>query len=127
MPILFVGEDEPEDDALRVTEDRLRQGLSLTDLPAGPRYSCTEPAWAIGADRAAPAEHVRRAVEHLKAVLGGLGVAEPEALYGGTVGGENVDELAGLDVLDGVGATRSSLDLEGVRHILEAVAGGAHR
>ena len=127
VPILFVGEDEPEDDALRVTEDRLRHGLSLTDLPSASPLVVYEPAWAIGADRAAPPEHVRRAVEHLKGVLGELGVGEPEVLYGGTVGEENVDELAGLDVLDGVGATRSSLDPERFQHILDAVAGGAHR
>ena len=126
-PILFVGEDEPGDDALRVTEERLRLGLAQTDLRSGSVLVVYEPAWAIGAERAAPADHVRRAVEHLKGVLRELGVAEPEVLYGGTVGEENVEELAGLAVLDGVGATRASLDPERFRHIVEAVAGGPHR
>ena len=80
----------------------------------------------IGADRAAPAEHVRRAGTS-RAYLMDLGMGQPEVLYGGTVGEENVEELAGLHVLEGVGATRSSLDLGRFRHIVEAVARGAHR
>jgi triosephosphate isomerase len=127
VPILFAGEDEPGDDPLRVTEERLRRGLSRID-PASRRVLVVyEPAWAIGAERAAPAEHVERVVEHVKGVLAELGVAEPEVLYGGTVGEENVEELSALDGLDGLGATRSSLDPERFLRIVEAVTGGGRR
>jgi triosephosphate isomerase len=127
VPIVFVGEDEPGDDAVAVTEERLRHALSGIDPARSEVLVVYEPAWAVGADRAAAADHVRRAVERVKDVLAELGVGRPEVLYGGTVAEENVEQLAALDVLDGVGATRSSLDPERFRRLVEAVAGGGHR
>ena len=124
VPILFVGEDDRDDDALGVTEHRLRQGLSGVDAGKQPVLVVYEPAWAIGAEEAAPAEHVGRAVEHVKGVLAGLGASEPAVVYGGTVNEDNIDELAELDVLDGVGATRGSLDMEGFLRMVDRVSPG---
>ena len=121
VPVLFVGEDEPGGEALAETEGRLRRGLSRIDVATQAVLAVYEPAWAIGADRAAPAGDVRRAVGHLKDVLAGLGATAPEVLYGGTVGEDNVDELARIDVLDGLGATRASLHAEGLLRIVDAV------
>jgi triosephosphate isomerase len=114
VPILFVGGDE--------TEQRLRSGLSRID-PAGHEVLVVyEPEWAIGADQAAPADHVRRAVERLKGVLGELGAGEPKVLYGGTVNDGNLDELLRIEALDGVGATRAGLDPEAFLRIVDRVA-----
>ena len=121
VPVLFVGEDEQGGDAMALTEHRLRQGVSGLDLARRSVLVVYEPSWAIGADRAASPEHVRRAVEHLKAVLAGLGARTPEVLYGGTVSEDNVDDLARIDVLDGVGATRASLHAQGLLLIVDAV------
>jgi triosephosphate isomerase len=112
VPILFVGEDGQDSEQLRQTEQRLRQGLSGIDPSTQPVLVVYEPIWAIGVENAAAGTHVRRTVEHLKSVLLGLGVREPTVIYGGSVAPHNVDELAALDVLDGLGATRASLDLE---------------
>jgi triosephosphate isomerase len=111
-PIVFAGEDEEGDDATGVAEQRLRQTLSGVDVGAQPVVLVYEPAWAIGADKAAPADHVARVVEHVKGVLRELGAHEPAVLYGGTVADDNVAEFAALEVLDGMGATRGSLDPE---------------
>lgn len=112
IPVLFVGEDSRGDDAVRQTEQRLRRGLSAIDAEKRHILVVYEPSWAIGAEEAAPAEHVERVVSHLKAVLRGLGADDPTLIYGGTVTELNIDELAGLTVLDGVGATRASLDAD---------------
>ena len=122
VPILLVGEDDKSGDGIRRTEDRLRKGLSEIDVPSEEFLVVYEPVWAIGADERASAEHIRRSVEHLKAVLGELGAPEPRVLYGGTVNEENVDELAQLDVLDGVGAGRASLDADRFLAIIDRVA-----
>jgi triosephosphate isomerase (TIM) len=112
VPILFVE-----------TERQLRAGLSEID-PAGHDVLVVyEPAWAIGADRAAPAEHVRQAVERLKAVMSELGAGEPKVLYGGTVNERNVDELAAIEELDGLGATRAGLDPAQFLRIIDRVTG----
>jgi triosephosphate isomerase len=110
VPILFVGEDTPDDDAIQQTEDRLRRGLSRVDVATRRVLVVYEPSWAIGAEEAAPTEHVNAVVDRIKAVLRQLGTTAPAVIYGGTVAEQNIDELAQLEVLDGVGATRASLE-----------------
>jgi triosephosphate isomerase len=119
VPMLFVGEDDRGEDAIRQTEQRLRHGLSRVDARRRDVVVVYEPTWAVGAQQAAPAEHVRRAVEYLKSVLAELGAARPEIIYGGTVNEGNIDELARLEVLDGLGATRASLRPESFLQIVD--------
>ena len=126
VPIVFVGEDDRDDDAIVQTERRLRRALSRVDVGRQQVLVVYEPSWAIGADRAAPAEHVSRAVEHVKGVLAGLGAHRREVVYGGTVNEENADELAELAVLDGMGATRGSLELDSFLAIVDRTSGGGH-
>ena len=123
VPILFVGEDDPDDDAVATTEQRLRRALSHVDVERQEVLVVYEPSWAIGADRAAPGEHVRRAVEHIKELLASLGAPRRDVLYGGTVNERNVDELAELEVLDGMGATRGSLGVESFLAIVDRTSG----
>lgn len=122
VPILFVGEDSRDGDAIGQTEQRLRRGLSRIDAGSRRVLVVYEPAWAIGADAPAPAEHVGEVVARIKAVLRGLGACSPEVIYGGTVAGENIGQFAELEVLDGVGATRASLDVEGLLKIVDALS-----
>ena len=121
VPILFVGEDSREDDAVARTEQRLRQGLSRIDPGSQRTLVVYEPAWAIGAEEAAPAEHVGAVVDHIKGVLRALGARRPEVIYGGAVTEENIDDFARLEVLDGVGATRASLEAEKLLRIVDRV------
>jgi len=110
--VLFVGEDEPGEEAVAQTEQRLAQGFSRVDAGTQRLLVVYEPAWAIGADRPADAEYVRGMVELLKGRLRQAGAEDPEVVYGGTVADENVEQFAGVEALDGVGATRASLDAE---------------
>lgn len=112
VPILFVGEDEPGDHALPQVQQRLRHGLGGIAPARHQVLVVYEPAWAIGAEHPAEPEYVGAMVGHLKRDLRRLGARRPEVLYGGTVADENVDGFARLDVLDGVGATRGSLDAD---------------
>jgi triosephosphate isomerase len=109
-PILLVGEDDPGEDAIRRSEERLRHGLSGVDVSRQSVLVVYEPTWAIGTDETASTSHVKRSVQHLKAVLADMGAREPQVLYGGSVNDDNVDALGRLEVLDGVGAGRASLD-----------------
>jgi triosephosphate isomerase (TIM) len=122
-PILFVGEDEPGAGARAQTEHRLRRGTSHLDLSRVAVLVVYEPAWAIGADRAADAEYVREMVTGLKDVLCRLGASDLQVIYGGTVNQENIEQFAQLDVLDGVGATRASLDAQGFLAMIDRLAG----
>jgi triosephosphate isomerase len=81
-----------------------------------------EPAWAVGADRAADAEYVSEMVAGLKDWLRRLGASDAKILYGGTVNKENIEQFAALDVLDGVGATRASLDARGFLTMIDRMA-----
>jgi triosephosphate isomerase (TIM) len=122
-PILFVGEDEPGAHACSQTEHRLRQGISRIDLKRQGVLVVYEPNWAIGADRAADPEYVQEMVARLKHVLRRLGMNNPEVLYGGTVNKTNIQQLARLDILDGVGATRASLTAQGFLAMINQMAG----
>jgi triosephosphate isomerase len=62
VPMLFVGEDDRGEDAIHLTERRLRQGLSRIDVARHAVVVVYEPTWAIGAQEAAPPDHVSRAV-----------------------------------------------------------------
>ena len=126
-PILFVGEDEPTEQAYERTEDRLTKGLAEVEPSRDHVLVVYEPTWAIGAEEAAGADHVRDVVEQLKKRLAELGSSEPRVIYGGTVTADNVEEFAELDVLDGVGATRAGLDPDQFMRIVDLVAraGGA--
>jgi triosephosphate isomerase len=68
---------------------------------------------------------VRGVVEQLKDRLEKLGAGRPRVIYGGTVTGDNVEQFAGLEVLDGVGATRAGLDADEFLRIVERVASAA--
>jgi triosephosphate isomerase len=122
VPIVFAGEDQPGDSARRQVEQRLRHRLREIDLARHHVLVVYEPTWAIGADRPADPEYVHGMVHHLKTELRRLGASRPEVLYGGTVADENVDGFARLDVLDGVGATRGSLDADRFLAMVDRVA-----
>ena len=122
VPILFVGEDEPTEDALEQTERRLAYGLGRVDLATVEVVVVYEPTWAIGADRPAHAVHVEDVVAQLKARLRELGSPDPRVIYGGTVNARNVDQFAALAVLDGVGATRAGLAPDEFLRIVDRLA-----
>lgn len=112
VPILFVGEDEPTDSAASQSEDRLVRGLARLDVRQSPVLVVYEPTWAVGAEEPAEVAYVAKVVERLKDRMVKLGVQDPEVIYGGTVTAGNVKEFAGLKILDGVGATRASLNAD---------------
>jgi triosephosphate isomerase (TIM) len=121
IPILFVGEDEPGAGALSQTEHRLRRGISRIDIGRQAVLVVYEPTWAIGADRAAGAEYVGEMAASLKDLLRSFGASDPKVLYGGTVKKENIEQFAGLD---GVGATRASLDPQGFLSMIDRIGSG---
>jgi triosephosphate isomerase len=121
-PILFVGEEEPEDAATDHVEQQLTRGLSLVDPGKQDVLLVYEPVWAVGADEAADVDHVAREVGRLKRLLRSVGTTQPEVVYGGTVNDENIETFAAVEVLDGVGATRASLDVDRFMDMLDRLA-----
>jgi triosephosphate isomerase len=122
VPILFVGEDEPDADAGEQSQEQLRRGLSGIDLRSQAVLVVYEPRWAIGAEEPAGADHVRGAVAELKAELRRMGAGDPQVIYGGTVNEANIDEFSQVDVLDGVGASRASLDPDRLLAMIDRIA-----
>jgi triosephosphate isomerase len=121
-PILFVGEDQPTASAAEETEERLERGLAGVDVARRRVLVVYEPAWAIGADVPAAADHVRMVVARLKERLRQKGAQGPAVIYGGTVTADNVGQFTAIDLLDGVGATRATLDVRQFATIVEHVA-----
>lgn len=123
IPILFVGEDERAGSAVSQSEQRLITGLSGLDPEKSSVLVVYEPTWAVGAERPADVTYVCEVVEHLKARMVELGIKAPEVIYGGTVTADNVRQFAELDNLDGVGATRASLNADDFLAMLDQLGG----
>jgi len=121
-PILFVGEDEPTSGATQRAQERLERGLADVDVSCQPVLVVYEPTWAIGADAPAAAGHVRGVVARLKQWLTDNGAPRPAIIYGGTVTADNAGQFTAIDVLDGVGATRATLDEHGFMAIVRQTA-----
>lgn len=122
VPVLFVGEDEQTEEAVFETERRLKEGLSRLDVRRHDFLIVYEPTWCIGADRPAEADHVAEVAGHIKSRLVQMGVGRPRVIYGGTVTENNVERFAALEALDGVGATRASLDASKFLDMADRVA-----
>jgi triosephosphate isomerase len=121
-PVLFVGEDERGEDAARRSGERLASGLSRIDVGRQPVLVVYEPAWAIGADEPAEPGYVSDVVEDLKDQLRRLGHPDPHVVYGGTVSEETIEQFVDLPALDGVGATRASLDAHEFLEMVDRLA-----
>jgi triosephosphate isomerase len=76
----------------------------------------------IGADHAADPEYVHEMVTGLKDLLRQLGASNPKVLYGGTVNKNNITQFTQLDALDGVGATRASLNTQEFLAMIDHIA-----
>jgi triosephosphate isomerase (TIM) len=124
VPILLVGEEGRSEDAIHEAEHRLREGVSRVDLERQEVVVVYEPSWAIGKDETAPVDRIRRAVAQLKGVLAELGAREPKVIYGGSVDEDNVADLVRIDVLDGIGTGRASLEAGRFLSIIDRVAAG---
>jgi hypothetical protein len=55
-----------------------------------------------------------------------MGTRRPAVIYGGRVTEQNVDDLIELEALDGVGATRASLDADTFLTIVDGVRPVSH-
>jgi len=113
-PVLCVGEPEegPPAEAARYV---LAQ-LEAARLPEGrPALVAYEPVWAVGADRPAPAAHVRAVLERLAPWR----AARPEVavVYGGTAGPGTVEQIR--DVVDGLGLGRRVHDVPALAEVLD--------
>jgi triosephosphate isomerase len=117
LPILCVGETEPERDAGE-TERKLRHQVQTDLAPVADEQLADvviayEPIWAIGTGRTATPEQAQEAVAFVRALIGGRdrGAAERiRILYGGSVKAANAAELFGQPDVDGGLVGGASLD-----------------
>ncbi len=117
VPVLCVGETEPERDAGR-TEEVIRSQLEadLGELPAGGVADVVvayEPVWAIGTGKTATTEQAGEAIAFARSVVGEIDAGAAEAvriLYGGSVKPGNAGELLGVEGIDGALVGGASLD-----------------
>ncbi len=127
VPILCVGETEPERDA-GDTERKLRHQIGedlagVSDEQLADIVIAYEPIWAIGTGKVATPEQAQEAVAFVRALVAGR---SPEAaervriLYGGSVKPENAAELLALPDVDGALVGGASLDAESFAAIVSA-------
>jgi triosephosphate isomerase (TIM) len=129
LPILCVGETEPQRDAGE-TEDVLRTQLDADlaetgDADLGEVVVAYEPVWAIGTGRTATPDQAQEAIAFLRSRLAARDPSVAEAvriLYGGSVKPGNAAELFAAPDIDGGLVGGASLDPGDFAAICEAAA-----
>lgn len=114
-PIVCVGETEQEykdGKTLDVLACQLKQWVKGTALVA------YEPVWAIGTGRTPTGEEIAKAHLHIKSILGS---AQP-VLYGGSVKSGNINEILGLEAVDGALIGGASLQIGEMQIMLRAAS-----
>ena len=129
-PIVCVGEtlDERErGDTLAVLDRQVRAGLDgCTGDQVAVLILAYEPVWAIGTGKNATAEEAGEAHAHLRRRLrewfGGAAADRCRIVYGGSVKPENIQQLIGLDDVDGGLVGGASLDAASFASIVQKAA-----
>ena len=126
-PILCVGETEDEreaGDTERKLRHQVQEGLARVDTARlGEIVIAYEPIWAIGTGRVATPEQAQDAIAFIRALVADRSREQAEltrVLYGGSVKGENCDELLSLPDVDGALVGGASLDVESFAGIVNA-------
>ncbi|MBI4014369.1 MAG: triose-phosphate isomerase [Candidatus Aenigmarchaeota archaeon] len=104
LKIIFcVGEKEGED-SHAVVKKQIIEGLKGTDALTDFVIIAYEPVWAIGTGKTPETDEIMEAVKYIKSLY------SCEVLYGGSVNGENAEEI--LKICDGVLVGSASLDFQ---------------
>lgn len=126
-PIVCVGESERDNEGHYLTElkESIMQSLSLVDLRALKKIVIAyEPVWAIGAPLPPNGRTIRETIIFIRKVLAERfdrdDVLKVRIVYGGAVGGENVQELIAESGADGFLLGRASVDAEAFASIVRA-------
>jgi triosephosphate isomerase len=127
VPILCVGETEDEREA-GDTERKLRHQVQedLARVPPerlGGVVIAYEPIWAIGSGRTASDEQAQEACAFIRALVADRSAEQGDrvrVLYGGSVKGENCDDLLCQPDIDGALVGGASLDAEAFAAIVNA-------
>ncbi|MFF9479847.1 triose-phosphate isomerase family protein [Streptomyces sp. NPDC014733] len=122
IPVICAGERRADGlaDAVEETLTQVRAALSGA-APGSEIVVAYEPVWAIGAREPAPARHVRAVADAIRGALRDHDV-RGRLIYGGTAGPGTYTELAGA--VDGLFLGRLAHDTEGLRKVVEEIAGG---
>jgi triosephosphate isomerase (TIM) len=128
-PILCVGETEEErerGDTERKLRHQVQDGLEkLANEQLGAVVIAYEPIWAIGTGLTATPEQAQDAIAFVRALVADRDREQAEStriLYGGSVKGENAEELLGLPDVDGALVGGASLDVDSFGAIVDAAA-----
>src|SRR5512142_692665 len=129
LPVLCVGETEEErdrGDTERKLRHQVQEDLARIDTDRlGDVVIAYEPIWAIGTGRVATPEQAQEACGFVRALVADRSRDQAQrtrVLYGGSVKGENCDELLCLPDIDGALVGGASLDPEGFASIVDAAA-----
>jgi triosephosphate isomerase len=125
VPILCVGESEPERDrgvTFVVVDRQVKEGLK--DVAEGQLETLViayEPIWAIGTGRTATPEQAEEVHQSIRGQLAKLystdAASKVRILYGGSVKPDNVDDLMAEADIDGALVGGASLDAESFTRI----------
>ena len=123
IPIICVGETLAERESggtLKIIEDQVWQSIPNTSEIKGEVIVAYEPVWAIGTGLIPVVSDIEKVHNHIKDVLGKMGIADTAVVYGGSVSPDNAAEIMGTQNVDGVLVGGASLSIEKFKGIIDA-------
>lgn len=130
VPIMCVGETLEQRDSGstgKVVEEQVEKGLTgLSEQQAAELVIAYEPIWAIGTGKTATAEDANEVCGVIREKIASLYSSETaekvRIQYGGSVKPANIEELMGMEHIDGALVGGASLEAESFLKLLEAGA-----
>jgi len=128
IPLICIGEPTKQrtDLAIELIIQQLHEALGGSSINNKAAHSgavviAYEPAWAIGADKSAPVDHIEPIIAAINEELRNLWNGSSAVLYGGSVTSSHVEELMQTGI-DGLFIGRASLNIDHFCEIIMSVA-----
>ncbi len=109
IPILFVGENNVNEDPIVTLKNQLEEIISNSKINSN-LIIAYEPVWSIGTGDVASVNHIKEILAEIKDYLKNTNITNSPILYGGSINSELILEYNQIKNIDGFVSSTSAVD-----------------